>query len=431
MKLFENGIGRPSNETIRKRRTFYAVLALAIVFTVMQGTLLTSKIIELNKLKGEISNTKSKISIVKFKYSSGTWKKLDGNIEVYTKSVSGLKDILFNEYQNHISNESIFITNKKGNQEFTINVKNNNNFSVFYSLEGKDGKQLEQGEIKAKQTLTMKKTLTTSGNQNSISFKYSNNLQYLSNCKEEIYDSDVEDSTNSNENNCKGSYMHGDYYINLLYNKQLIYLDNEDNFSFYNSSSKKYYLRVFEYNNSASATKASLSKKTSCISVSKNVYSKELTINTFEENISKKKKIMKIYKTKSACEKDLYGISKTSVVGKSEYNLVNDKLPQIEKNNIKLVVNKVDTKTVEIVATTKNKTFKSCTLYNTPASYKNIIKRYPNAKNDFTKTKKVRITYKNLKPNTKYEVQCASGGKNVALQFYTTESYTYYNFKKQ
>ena len=176
MKLFENGIGRPSNETIRKRRTFYAVLALAIVFTVMQGTLLTSKIIELNKLKGEISNTKSKISIVKFKYSSGTWKKLDGNIEVYTKSVSGLKDILFNEYQNHISNESIFITNKKGNQEFTINVKNNNNFSVFYSLEGKDGKQLEQGEIKAKQTLTMMKTLTTSGNQNSISFKYSNNL---------------------------------------------------------------------------------------------------------------------------------------------------------------------------------------------------------------------------------------------------------------
>ena len=56
MKLFENGVGRPSNETIRKRRIFIAsIVAMVALILTVGGVLLTNSFNE-KELQGAAKN---------------------------------------------------------------------------------------------------------------------------------------------------------------------------------------------------------------------------------------------------------------------------------------------------------------------------------------------------------------------------------------
>ena len=55
MNLFKNGVGRPSNETIRKRRIFYVAIVFAIILVLGLGTYLLTNINSSSKLKGALT----------------------------------------------------------------------------------------------------------------------------------------------------------------------------------------------------------------------------------------------------------------------------------------------------------------------------------------------------------------------------------------
>ena len=82
MELFENKVGRPSNEILKKRRTFIASVAIALVAVIMVGVYALSNL-NLVTLKGasygNINITKNSVDPKKFNNNTSyPWSKKTG-----------------------------------------------------------------------------------------------------------------------------------------------------------------------------------------------------------------------------------------------------------------------------------------------------------------------------------------------------------------
>ena len=61
MKLFENKVGRPSNETLRKRRTVYFLVTIAIIAFAGIGAFYVSNIFNNNLIVSKEKNVSTKL----------------------------------------------------------------------------------------------------------------------------------------------------------------------------------------------------------------------------------------------------------------------------------------------------------------------------------------------------------------------------------
>lgn len=71
-EFFEKKQGRPSKETLRKRRTFYITLVLLFILVLVGITSLTLSKINKNKLKGEVATTTNNFNFSEDYYDNKT-----------------------------------------------------------------------------------------------------------------------------------------------------------------------------------------------------------------------------------------------------------------------------------------------------------------------------------------------------------------------
>ena len=115
MKLFENGVGRPSNDTIKKRRIFYVILFLCVALILCIGTYLLTNINNFNMLKSNVSidNAVNFIFTAKENRSSKTTE---------LEKVIGVND------------EQIFSGRLSNDYLLELHLKNNSKSELYYRI---------------------------------------------------------------------------------------------------------------------------------------------------------------------------------------------------------------------------------------------------------------------------------------------------------
>lgn len=145
MKLFENGVGRPSNETLKKRRVFILV-AVLIVIGLIAGVTYVLTTTSTEKTTGSTFNSK---------YGSTTATLVGTNIvKILERKMTGDGSDSVT-VDGGIDNDGIidYILGKDSNISITYKIKNTTKVTLYYAFSSDDD-VLKSGTIKAGKTLS-------------------------------------------------------------------------------------------------------------------------------------------------------------------------------------------------------------------------------------------------------------------------------------
>lgn len=428
MKLFKNKVGRPSNDVKKKRMIFYVALVLAGLFTFLQGVLLTSKIIELKKIKGAVAENElidevdwgdeeefveNTIFLVDFDSSSK-------NVKKFTCVNCGFES---------------FIVNKLGKYKVNFTIENKDDYDKNYQIRFGSGEEYKNiKSIKVSKNSKVSSNITIDINKEIPFYGLSLNimdgyLQYVSdfpiyyNKNFSLIDTYIDDTKLHYEKENaiiekNSSYVIYNYYVDS-YLKEKIPLQIE------NQSDKNQYYRFHTYKtNSVSSKTYNVSGECKTIKSKQGVI--YLPTLTMSKKYPNRAGVLKVYSNKEACMSDKDGLSNKDVINKVRINVVtrnnttkSSKLPSISKNGMTIKISKITNNSVKFTAKTSAKTFRSCTIYKRPASYSSIVTRYPDSKTNYKNKNNLTISNSKLKSKTNYQIQCASNGKITSLNFTT------------
>ena len=170
MDLFKNGVGRPSNETIKKRRIFYVAITFAVILVLGLGTyFLTNINNSSNKLKGNAVGQQSDIQL-SISFNDSQIKK-GPSISPYGEYRYG-----FNAY---------------GTYTMQYDIKNGKNYTIYYRILDGSNKILKEGSIKSGQSTgenSVQFTLSEQYNSNGITFMFDKSKSYVNGNREPIND---------------------------------------------------------------------------------------------------------------------------------------------------------------------------------------------------------------------------------------------------
>ena len=298
MKLFENKVGRPSNEIKRKRKIFYFIIAL--VFFSLVGCIVILNV-NFNKILGATTSNSVVFDIA----GTNTGLQFDGTY--YAKNN-------YNLTTNKIGNGIVFTSE---NEDTIINFRARFPKSVYdvgqYKLNGKKHDYIrfvsygDNNKVIAKSSMS-KVTQSTY----SYKFKITKNVRYIT---AEIYSANASDTGASNRmvqkkirvaNRCKVTISPASGRLvansNGVYNVTN-YSNYKSNVNIINSSGLPLYYRWFTYS-SLNPSKNNISYKGTC----KKFNNKSLNVNglglTVSESYPERSGRIKVYENKSACEKD-------------------------------------------------------------------------------------------------------------------------------
>ena len=324
MGVFKNGVGRPSNETIKKRRIVYVLSALAVVAAIASTAYMLNSSFNTKKIKGDGDG---------FSYS-----------EHMTKAVNGI-------YYEVLESENVKIPYsgralvRPSDEGVNIRISNSNSYDIYYRIYNPfNDKKLIEGKLKAKS-----KTVITVINIKNIkhsfifalSAKKTNDFETTNDYKNWLvwedpfaidvtksfvmYDKEYVNSTSISLAARKVGYLN-DYRDN--------YLDNNNSVNYFtlnNYSSNNYYYRTFLYKDTK-VNGAKVAGKGKCKLLKANSELKDNDRKTMLINEKNKKGTyqIKLYKNKSACNADTLGILKRNVVE----TLYKESMTYIEENQI-------------------------------------------------------------------------------------------------
>ena len=295
MGVFKNGVGRPSNETIKKRRIIYVLSALATVAAIASTAYMLNSSFSSKKISGFVRNTNN-IEI-----------KIDENLSMAIAS---------NEY--YYSKP----------MKYKIEIKNNEKYKVYYMIDynySKSGQidsgksfifYLDENELKDNvrvwKNIQIYKSASDLKNYSNVIFEDSYNFFY----RKYLVDTYIYDPPGGNNiggvtgRNIKENPMEKesiDYYHGLEnYNfKAYIYIKN--------ASSKNYYYRIFNYSDSK-VNISKLKNVSECKMVNAQKDSKYVQDVILDSKNSKKTYKVKVYSSEGKCKSDKKGLAKSGVI---------------------------------------------------------------------------------------------------------------------
>lgn len=120
MKLFENGVGRPSNETKRKRGVVYALLSLLVVMMLMMTSFMLNSALNMEKVSGSTKLGEFFSNLIK------------QNPEQYGKR-NKISVKLEDNSGNATKNENgVYIVSKPGDYTPTVTITQKRNKKIYY-----------------------------------------------------------------------------------------------------------------------------------------------------------------------------------------------------------------------------------------------------------------------------------------------------------
>lgn len=440
MKLFENKVGRPTNEIIKKRKSFMYMVAFLIMATVTAGSIiLTSsagnkKIKDFNKLGANVTTDKLDTAL----------NTISNNIEFSYEIKQNGKDL------KKVPNEkNSYITDSLASYEIDYNIKNNNSKSIYYILEtqkgvNETGSSIElnnYGGVLAGNTRNAKPDVIFIPETDYIGLNtvYFNFKFFESKTDYEKY---IKDKSTANK------ALPKDIQIKVLYSENFVYVDNYANplangnekaissnytvsnyevnkfqsleitHRLYNYSNTNYYYRWFTYKDDG-ISKSKLNYVGDCYSL------KSMTLKVSKPTLKvssshpKRAGVMKIYNSiKKNCTNDKYGTSNEGVIARRD-TIVKFK-NSVTKNNITININDMTINSVKFTVSTKNKKIKYCKLYkNNNDKYKEVSK-FPSNSASYKNKNKITLSRTNLTKNSEYKITCtASDDKTSSLIFET------------
>ena len=190
MNLFKNGVGRPSNETIKKRRIFYVAITFAIILVLGLGTYLLTNINSSSKLKGALTAEQFKIDFEGKSYgmyiSNFTWSKRSiRNLSSITAEMSGKSGSFYAKVTNNtrakkyyqiyshntISSESALNKNTFDSKSGCLSVEASQSTKYSYEVNVTENEPIAIVVVKGFETkdACMQDSYGTNKNDNSVS----------------------------------------------------------------------------------------------------------------------------------------------------------------------------------------------------------------------------------------------------------------------
>ncbi len=300
MGVFKNGVGRPSNETIKKRRIVYVLSALAVVAAIASTTYMLNSSFSSKKISGSVRNTGKGVS-----YEI-----------IESKNVKQSADRSWN-----------YIYSKDG---LNIRISNSNNYGVYYkfeyinfeetgtSYEEEYRKTFKEGFVKAKSSEVVNVKNLQNSNVNSFSiYKTKNDLNNNANVitEDRFFINVTKSGVLFIPYGGIGDTPDPLYHLTPTVTRESYNYFGAAPYFLKNISENNYYYRTFLYKDTK-VNGAKLSRKSSCKLIkanSNNEISDIKSMNLNEKN-SKLTYQVKVYKNKNACNIDALGTSKRNVV---------------------------------------------------------------------------------------------------------------------
>ena len=292
MGVFKNGVGRPSNETIKKRRIVYVLSALAVVAAIASTAYMLNSSFSSKKISGSVRNT--------------------NNIE-----------IKIDENLSRTSTSDHYYCSKP--MKYKIEIKNNEKYKVYYMIDynySKSGQidsgksfifYLDENELKdnayVHKHIQIYKSASDLKNYSNVIFEDSYSFFYRKYLVDTyIYDPPGDSGVtgiNIKENPMEKESI--DYHYGLENYNFKAYINIE------NASSKNYYYRIFNYSDS----KVNISKLkniSECQMANAQTSSGYVQDVILDSKNAKKTYKVKVYSSESKCKSDKKGLAKSGVI---------------------------------------------------------------------------------------------------------------------
>ena len=292
MGVFKNGVGRPSNETIKKRRIIYVLSALAVVAAIASTAYMLNSSFSSKKISGSVRNT--------------------NNIE-----------IKIDENLSRASASNKYYCSKP--MKYKVEIKNNEKYKVYYVIDydySKSGQidsgksfifYLDENELKdnvhvGKNIQIYKSASDLKNHSNEIVDEY-----YIFVYTKYLVDTYIYDP--SGDSNIDGRYIK----YNSKERESLTYYYGLENYNFKahiyinNASSKNYYYRIFNYLDSK-VNISKLKNVSECKMVNAQKDSKYVQDIILDSKNAKKTYKVKVYSSESKCKSDKKGLAKSGVI---------------------------------------------------------------------------------------------------------------------
>ena len=297
MGVFKNGVGRPSNETIKKRRIIYVLSALAVVAAIASTAYMLNSSFSSKKIKGDADG---------FSYSDHMTKAKNG---IYYEVLES-KNVKL-----PYSGRALV---KPSNEGVNIRISNSNSYDIYYRIVDRSNyKKLIEGKLKAK-SKTVITVINIKNIEHSFAFAFSasktkdfknmlvwNDPFAIDVTKSfVVYDKEFVNSTSISLGVRKANYLNT-YPTNNYANY----------FTLNNYSNNNYYYRTFLYKDTK-VNGAKVASKGKCKLLKANSELKDNDRKTMLINEKNKKGTyqIKLYKNKSACNADTLGVTRYNVV---------------------------------------------------------------------------------------------------------------------
>ena len=293
MGVFKNGVGRPSNETIKKRKIIYVLSALAVVAAIASTAYMLNSSFSSKKIKGDA----------------------DGGFSTsYMKEpVNGIfYEILESDTVKLYNPDTAFV--KPSNKGINLRISNSNNYNVYYKIVNSD-----QSEIIKKGVVKANSKLVVNVNMKSFfsvwTYKTENDLNNSTNWLVGHY-FDIFTTKSYvvyNGYSWLGGHIFKYRVSEYLDEKNIVFGDKS--LSLKNYSEKNYYYRTFLYRDEkVNGTKLASRGKCKLLKAKGQVFENDGKTMTISNKNKKGTYQVKLYKNKSACNADTLGISKYNVV---------------------------------------------------------------------------------------------------------------------
>ncbi len=289
MGVFKNGVGRPSNETIKKRRIIYVLSALAVVAAIASTAYMLNSSFSSKKIKGDADG---------FSYSDHMTKAKNG---IYYEVLES-KNVKL-----PYSGRALV---RPSNEGVNIRISNSNSYDIYYRIVDRgDYEKLREGKLNAKSKSVI----------NIKNIKHSFWLEFSA----------------SKTNDFKNMLVWGDpfaidvtksfvtydkWYTNYNHSlgvRKADYLNNNsmNYFVLNNYSNNNYYYKIFLYRDTkVNGTKLASRGKCKLLKANSELKDNDRKTMLINEKNKKGTYQIKLYKNKSACNSDTLGVTRYNVV---------------------------------------------------------------------------------------------------------------------
>ena len=289
MGVFKNGVGRPSNETIKKRRIVYVLSTLAVVVSIASTAYMLNSSFSSKKIKG------------------------DADAATYSDHMTKAKNGIYYEV---LESKNVKLPYsgralvRPSNEGVNIRISNSNSYDIYYRIVDRgDYEKLREGKLNAKSKTVI----------NIKNIKHSFWLEFSASKTNDFKNMLVWGDPFAIDVT-KSFVMYDKRYANYNHSlgvRKADYLNNNSTnyFVLNNYSNNNYYYKIFLYRDTkVNGTKLASRGKCKLLKANSELKDNDRKTMLINEKNKKGTYQIKLYKNKSACNSDTLGVTRYNVV---------------------------------------------------------------------------------------------------------------------